>query len=83
MDGLMFWDGDSIYMTSALSLEEIIGGVMAALHPLAAERCDGTALLTILEQHDIFSYEGLGDVLIGTSATLQSRCVLLCSTQHR
>ena len=55
-------------MTSALSLDEMIGGVMAALHPLAAERCDATALLTTLEQHDIFSYEDLGDVLIGKAA---------------
>ena len=55
-------------MTSALSLDEVIGGVMAALHPLAAERCDTTALLTILKQHDIFSYEDLGDVLIGKAA---------------
>lgn len=55
-------------MTSALSLVEIIGGVVAALHPLAAERCDVAALLTTLEQHDICSYEDLGDVLIGKAA---------------
>ena len=55
-------------MTSALSLGEVVGGVMAALHPQAAECCDATALLTTLEQHNVCSYEDLGDVLIGKAA---------------
>jgi hypothetical protein len=55
-------------MTSALSLDEVVAGVVAALHPQAAACCDATALLNTLEQHGIFSYEDLGDVLIGKAA---------------
>jgi hypothetical protein len=67
-------------MTSALSLDEVVAGVVAALHPQAAARCDATALLNILEQHGIFSYEDLGDVLIGKAA---EPLRLLCSPQRR
>ena len=52
-------------MTSELSLDEVVHGVVATLPPQVAARCDTAALLATLEQHGIASYEDLGDSLIG------------------
>ena len=65
-------------MTAAISLTEVVGGVVAALHPEAAARCNVAALLSTLEQHCIFSYEDLGDALCGEAAK-PLRAALLAS----
>ena len=55
-------------MTSELSPDEMVHGVLATLPPQVAARCDVCTLFATLEQHDIASYEDLGDSLSGKAA---------------